>query len=69
MNYMIICCHLENLNLSNFNTQNVINIQGMFGYCESLKNLNLANFITQNVKITNCMFFNFESLKNLLSVG
>ena len=38
------CYSLKNLNLSNFNTQNVTNMIGMFNYYYSLKNLNLSNF-------------------------
>ena len=37
------------LDLSNFNTQNVTNMVGMFYSCESLKSLDLSNFNTQNV--------------------
>ena len=43
------CESLTNLNLSNFNTQNVKDIRSMFSYCKSLINLNLSYFNTQNV--------------------
>ena len=62
---------LTNLNLSNFNTQNVNNMSGMFECCTSLTNLNLSNFNTQNV--TNMsgigMFNGCKSLnkKNLIT--
>ena len=37
-NHMFIDCDsLINLNLSNFNTQNVTNMSGMLSYCNSLK--------------------------------
>ena len=59
------CDSLTNLNLSNFNTQNVINMRYMFYYCNSLTNLNLSNFNTQNVTNMNYMFYNCNSLTNL----
>ena len=40
------CNSLTKLNLSNFNTQNVTNMIGMFQNCNSLTNLNLSNFNT-----------------------
>ena len=44
------CKSLTNLNLSNFNTQNVTNMSDMFGYCELLKK---NNIITEDNKILN----------------
>ena len=43
------CSSLTNINLSNFNTNNVINMGSMFYKCSSLTNLNLSNFNTNNV--------------------
>ena len=43
------CSNLTNLNLSNFNTKNVIDMEGMFQLCSKLTNLNLSNFNTENV--------------------
>ena len=40
---------INELNLSNFITNNVINMSGMFYKCLSLKELNLSNFNTDNV--------------------
>ena len=51
------CKSLTNLNLSNFNTQNVTNMSGMFSYCKSLKK---ENIITKDNKILNA----FESKYN-----
>ena len=49
MSYMFYNCKsLKELNLSNFNTQNVTNMFCMFECCESLKELNLSNF---NIKM------------------
>ena len=42
------CNSLTNLNLSNFNTQNVTDMHGMFSCCESLK---ANNIITEDNEI------------------
>ena len=64
-NFMFSDCNsLINLNLSNFNTQNVNNMSYMFSDCNSLTNLNLSNFNTQNVTDMACMFFGCKSLTN-----
>ena len=44
------CNSLTNLNLSNFNTQNVTNMNYMFSFCNSLKK---NNIITKDNKILN----------------
>ena len=44
------CNSLTNLNLSNFNTQNVTHMDDMFSYCNSLKK---NNIITKDNKILN----------------
>ena len=46
------CKLLTNINLSNFNTNNVTNMNSMFYGCSSLKDINLSNFNTNNV--TSC---------------
>ncbi len=58
------CSSLSNLNLSNFNTQNVTNMSYMFYECSSLSNLDLSNFKTQNVTDMSEMFNGCSSLKN-----
>ena len=50
------CSSLKELNLSNFNTNNVINMECMFSGCSSLKDLNLSNFNTNNVTNMISMF-------------
>ena len=45
------CSSLKELNLNNFNTINVTNMEGMFYGCSSLKELNLNNFNTNNVTV------------------
>ena len=42
---------LKELNLSNFNTNNVTDMRSMFSECSSLKELNLINFNTNIVII------------------
>ena len=44
------CEKIKNLNLSNFNTKNVINMDDMFSGCSSLLSLDLSNFNTEKVK-------------------
>ena len=57
------CSSLTNLDLSNFDTQNVINMNEMFSNCSSLTNLDLSNFNTQNATNMNGMFCDCSSLK------
>jgi len=59
------CKSLINLDLSNFNTQNVTNMWGMFWCCSSLTNLNLSNCNTKNVTNMCAMFWGCNSLINL----
>ena len=57
------CSSLKELNLNNFNTNNVTNMSYMFYECSSLKELNLNNFNTNNVTNMSYMFFLCSSLK------
>ena len=50
------CSSLRELNLSNFNTNNVTYMRYMFYGCSSLKELNLSNFNTNNVTNMSYMF-------------
>ena len=60
MSYMFYnCTSLTSLNLSNFNTNNVKDMEGMFFNCSSLTSLNLSNFNTNNVNDMSYMFSNF----------
>ena len=45
------CFSLKKLNLSNFNTNNVTDMSGMFSGCSSLEELKFSNFNTNNVTI------------------
>ena len=57
------CNSLTNVNLSNFNTQNVTNMREMFSDRYSLISLNLSNFNTQNVINMSNMFAYCKLLK------
>ena len=50
------CSSLKELNLINFNTNNVTDMRSMFYGCSSLKELNLNNFNTNNVTNMSWMF-------------
>ena len=50
------CNNLKELNLSNFNTNNVTNMRLMFQLCNNLNELNLSNFTTNNVTDMSYMF-------------
>ena len=50
------CKLLKELNISNFNTNNVIDMTSMFGGCISLKELAISNFNINNQCITDYMF-------------
>jgi len=58
------CKALEELNLSNFNTDKVTEMNAMFSGCSSLKEINLSNFNTINV--TN-MIWMFEGCSDDLT--
>ena len=65
-NHMFSYCEsLTNLNLSNFDTQNINNMSYMFCGCISLTNLNLSNCDTQNVTNMDGLFMSCKSLINL----
>ena len=56
---------LKALNMKNFNTSNVVNMDYMFSNCNSLKSLDLSNFITTNVINMSFMFSNCEGMEIL----
>ena len=59
------CKSLTDIDLSNFNNQNVEDMSYMFYGCDSLTNINLYNFNTQNVKNMSYMFFFCKSLTDI----
>ena len=42
---------LKNIDLSNFNTKNVTNMNNMFNQCNGLEKINLSNFNTAKLLI------------------
>ena len=56
---------LENLDLSSFNTSNVISVDSMFSNCSSLTSLDLSSFNTLNVTNMSSMFYICSSLTSL----
>ena len=53
---------LTNINLSNFNTNNVTDMSCMFYECSSLTNINLSNFNTNNATNMSSMFTGCKKL-------
>ena len=50
------CNELELLDLSNFNTTNVTDMEGMFNQCHQLRYLNIKNCVIKSGCYTNLMF-------------
>ena len=59
------CNYIKELDLSHFDTSNVIQTDRMFYGCSSLVSLNLSNFMTSNVENMGNMFADCSSLKSL----
>ena len=59
------CCDLIDLDLSNFDTQNITNMSWMFCRCESLRKLNLKNVNTEKVIDMSWMFNECILLRDL----
>ena len=57
--------NLTSLDLKNFDTQNVTNMEDMFYNCSDLTSLDLKNFDTQNVTNMTGMFFECKNLTSL----
>jgi surface protein len=60
------CYSLTTLDLSNFDTKNVGNMEYMFFGCRSIKSLDLSNFYTPSLKIMNHLFNGCSSLISLV---
>ena len=67
MNTMFQQCNvLENLDLSNFDTSNVTDMEAMFNKCYKLKEIKgINNFKTNKVIIMKIMFQHCKELHNL----
>lgn len=59
------CKSLENINLSRFDTKNIVTMCCMFMNCKNLKQLDLSRFSTGNVREMTHMFFRCSSLKQV----
>ena len=59
------CTSLTSIDISNFNTENVISMAALFEGCSSLTSLNLSNINTDRVQFMFYMFNNCKSLKYL----
>ena len=53
----------KKIDLSNFHTEKVESMQGMFSFCLSLKLLDVSNFNTEKVTDKREMFFHCEKLE------
>ena len=62
------CQNLESINISSFDTSNVININKMFYLCKSLCDLNISHFNLKNVKSMKKLFFgiNKKLIQNII---
>lgn len=66
MSWMFTSCEsLEELDLSSFNTKNVISMNLMFAGAKSLKKLNLTSFDTSNVTGMQSMFKEVRNIESL----
>ena len=64
--YMFFGCEkLTNIDLTSFNTKNVINMENMFAYCSNLKSIDLSSFDTKNVVNMKFMFNGCNKLTNI----
>jgi len=59
------CTHLQNLDVSHFDTANVTRMEDMFYSCDSLKALDLSSFDTRNVTNMSYMFGYNRNLTNI----
>jgi surface protein len=59
------CKNIIEINFINFDTKNVINMNGMFSGCSSLINLDVSKFETNKVYDMSFMFCDCSSLNNL----
>mgnify|MGYP003571341013 CR=1 FL=1 len=59
------CSNIINIDLSNFDTKNIINMKEMFNGCQNLKRINLLYLNTKNVKDMSFMFNFCKNLENL----
>ena len=64
--FMFRCCEIINsIDLSSFNTSEVINMSYMFFNCYNLTSINFGSFNTTNVKEMSSMFYNCNNLYSI----
>ena len=61
----INCVALKTLDVSNFNTANITDMDSMFHACSNLTSIDLSNFDTSKVTDMNDMFYSCRSLTSL----
>ena len=59
------CTNLINIDLSLFNTKDVVNMGGLFYGCSNLTNIDLSSFNTKKVNIMGGMFYNCSKLEKI----
>ena len=59
------CSNITEVDLSNFKTSQVTEMNSMFAYCSSLTSINLSNLDTSKVRFMNWMFAHCSSLTSL----
>jgi surface protein len=59
------CKNLKSIDLSSFNTKDVINMSRMFENCIQLESVNFSSFNTRNVSNMIRMFYNCRNLKRI----
>ena len=59
------CKNIIKIDLSQFNTKNVINVDEMFYNCENLIDINISKFSTKNIITMKNMFYNCNNLINI----
>ena len=63
------CSGLTTLDVSNFNTSNVTEMEAMFAGCSNLKSIDISNFDTRNVTLTQLLPFELFSKKFCLKIS
>lgn len=60
-----VCKSLENIDLSRFDTRNIVEMRCMFMNCKNLKQLDLSGFSTGNVCDMSHMFYSCSNLEQI----
>ena len=69
MDYMFYYSKAESIDLSSFDTSNVVSMNYMFYYVKNVEELDLSSFDTRNVTTINYMFYGLDKLKELDIIG